>query len=237
MALPPASAAVQPQLGDEVISVAPIDGAREFDDPAGDKIGNALDMKAGRPRRHFKKPRIRFAEIGGGNPLNRTHRAVAGLLQRQIERRVTASGSGSTVAESDARSIASGVSLAMRSRATRATSSWTKGPEPSSRPATAHRCPIEPCRPHGHTPPRHVLGERGKPRKRLLDALHPRRDEGARAMTLNQDAAFHEVLYRFADRNTRNVRLGGDVALRGKRVARTDEACRTASSIVFFKRR
>ena len=37
----------EPQLDDEVVGVAPVDGAGEFDDLAGREIGNALDGQAG----------------------------------------------------------------------------------------------------------------------------------------------------------------------------------------------
>ena len=124
--------------------------------------------------------------------------------------------------------MASGVPLAMRRRLTRATSSLGRQAE--------HHHLVGRRRDRGrgramssrtrHAAPRHVLGERGQPRQRLLDALDARRDEGAGAMALHQHAAPDQILHRLAHGDARDVGLDGDVALGGQRVAGPDHAAR-----------
>ena len=82
---------------------------------------------------------------------------------------------------------------------------------------------VEPQRAGRHAAPRHVLGEGGEPRQRLLDARHARRHEGAGAVPLHQHAAAHQVLHGLADGDARHVGLLRDVALGGQRVARPDQ--------------
>ena len=121
--------------------------------------------------------------------------------------------------------MASGVSSAMRSRADARHAL-------AGRQAERHHFfrggriepAVEPLRAHLHAAPRHVLGERGQPRQRLLDAVDARRDEGAGAVPLHQYAAAHQILHGLAHRDARHVGLDRDVAFGGQRIAGSDDA-------------
>src|SRR5690606_20853437 len=72
------------QLDDEVIGVAPVDGAGELDDLAAGKVGDAFDVEAGRARRGAEQGRLGLVQILRRKALYRAHRAMAGLVQRGI---------------------------------------------------------------------------------------------------------------------------------------------------------
>ena len=79
---------------------------------------------------------------------------------------------------------------------------------------------FEPVRARRHAAPRHVLGEGGQQRQRLLDALDARRDEGAGAVPLHEESAAHQILHRLAHGDARHVANFRDIALGRQRVAR-----------------
>src|SRR5690349_14809161 len=86
---PPSATApriAEAQLGDKVVGVAAIDGARELDHPARREIGRALDVEAGDARGDFEEGCVFLFEILGPDALDGTHRPVIGLLQMGIER-------------------------------------------------------------------------------------------------------------------------------------------------------
>ena len=77
----------QPQFGDEIIGVAPVDGAGEFDHLAARQIGNAFDVQAGDARRHFEQAAHRLSPRLAAEMrcIARTGRLPVSL-QRRIER-------------------------------------------------------------------------------------------------------------------------------------------------------
>ena len=77
----------EPELGDEIIGVAPIDRAGEFDDLAARQIGDALDGAGWPSRRGTSSSRASASSrLAARDALDGAHRAIAGLFERGIER-------------------------------------------------------------------------------------------------------------------------------------------------------